>query len=126
MRCRLFPHHDGEQPCRRKVATAIRADQHARGVAIPFEVVSNPEFLKEGSPVADFQKPDRIVIGSSRPAPNAMLATKISFMNELANLAERLGADIEHVRIGFQFIWPGCAAPSRLAMCPSCSRPWKR
>ena len=126
MRCRLFPHHDGEQPCRRKVATAIRAEQHARGVAIPFEVVSNPEFLKEGSPVADFQKPDSIVIGSSRPAPNAMLATKISFMNELANLAERLGADIERVRIGFQFIWPGCAAPSRLAMCPSCSRQWKR
>jgi UDPglucose 6-dehydrogenase len=59
-------------------------------------------------------------------AANAMLATKISFMNELANLAERLGADIERVRIGFQFIWPGCAAPSRLAMCPSCSRPWKR
>ena len=131
------------------VADAIRAEQQARGVAIPFEVVSNPEFLKEGSAVADFQKPDRIVIGSSGPAAieamkalyapfnrnhdrivvmdvrsaeltkyaaNAMLATKISFMNELANLAERLGADIERVRIGigsdprigFQFIWPGC------------------
>jgi UDPglucose 6-dehydrogenase len=132
-----------------KVAGAIRAEQQARGVEIPFEVVSNPEFLKEGSAVADFQKPDRIVIGSSSPAAieaikalhapfnrnhdrivvmdlrsaeltkyaaNAMLATKISFMNELANLAERLGADIERVRIGigsdprigFQFIWPGC------------------
>ena len=132
-----------------KVADAIRAEQQVRGVDIPFEVVSNPEFLKEGSAVADFQKPDRIVIGSVSPAAieamkdlyapfnrnhdrivvmdvrsaeltkyaaNAMLATKISFMNELANLAERLGADIERVRIGigsdprigFQFIWPGC------------------
>jgi UDPglucose 6-dehydrogenase len=132
-----------------KVAEAIAAELDARGVAYPFQVVSNPEFLKEGSAVADFQKPDRIVIGSSDPATieamkvlyapfnrnhdrivvmdvrsaeltkyaaNALLATKISFMNEIANIAERLGADIERVRIGigsdprigFQFIWPGC------------------
>ncbi len=132
-----------------KVAEAITAELEARGAEIPFQVVSNPEFLKEGSAVADFQKPDRIVIGSSdlatieamkalyapfnrnhdrivvmdvrsaeltKYAANALLATKISFMNELANLAERLGADIERVRIGigsdprigFQFIWPGC------------------
>ena len=66
-------------------------------------------------------------------AANAMLATKISFMNELANLDERLGADIERVRIGigsdprigFQFIWPGCALLSRPAMCPNCCRPLK-
>ena len=131
------------------MAERLGAEQQSRGVDIPFEVVSNPEFLKEGSAVADFQKPDRIVIGSVSPAAieamkdlyapfnrnhdrivvmdvrsaeltkyaaNAMLATKISFMNELANLAERLGADIERVRIGigsdprigFQFIWPGC------------------
>jgi UDPglucose 6-dehydrogenase len=122
MRCRLFPHHDGEQPCRRKVATAIRAEQHARGVAIPFEVLSNPEFLKEGSAVADFQKPDRIVVMDLRSAE----LTKNAANAMLANLAERLGADIESVRIGFQFIWPGCAAPSRLAKCPSCSRSWKR
>lgn len=132
-----------------KVVDAIRAEQNARGVEIPFDVVSNPEFLKEGSAVNDFQKPDRIVIGSdsveaiasmkdlyapfnrnhdriiamdvrsaelTKYAANALLATKISFMNELANLSECLGADIERVRIGigsdprigFQFIWPGC------------------
>jgi UDPglucose 6-dehydrogenase len=120
-----------------------------RGVDIEFDVVSNPEFLKEGDAISDFMKPDRIVVGTDNPrtaellkalyapfnrsherviimdirsaeltkyAANAMLATKISFMNELANLAELLGADIEHVRngigsdsrIGYSFIYPGC------------------
>jgi UDPglucose 6-dehydrogenase len=120
-----------------------------RGLDIEFDVVSNPEFLKEGAAIGDFMKPDRIVIGTDNPrttellkalytpfnrsheriidmdvrsaeltkyAANAMLATKISFMNELANLAEHLGADIEHVRngigsdsrIGYHFIYPGC------------------
>ena len=114
-----------------------------------FDVVSNPEFLKEGAALDDFMKPDRIVIGTDNPrvtellrelyapfnrnhdrlvamdirsaeltkyAANAMLATKISFMNELSNLAELLGADIENVRIGigsdprigYSFIYPGC------------------
>jgi UDPglucose 6-dehydrogenase len=120
-----------------------------RGSALEFDVVSNPEFLKEGSAIDDFMRPDRIIIGTDNPrtaellkalyapfnrnreraimmdirsaeltkyAANAMLATKISFMNELANLAERLGADIEQVRhgigsdsrIGYSFIYPGC------------------
>lgn len=120
----------------------------ARGLDLVFDVVSNPEFLKEGDAIDDFMKPDRIVVGVESPraieilrelyapfnrnhgrmlvmdvrsaeltkyAANAMLATKISFMNELANLAERLGADIEHVRvgigsdprIGYEFIYPG-------------------
>jgi UDPglucose 6-dehydrogenase len=132
-----------------KVAARIRETQARRGVDIPFDVVSNPEFLKEGAAIGDFMKPDRIVVGTESPpaiaamralyapfnrnhdrvlfmdirsaeltkyAANAMLATKISFMNELANLAEILGADIESVRIGigsdprigFQFIYPGC------------------
>ena len=119
-----------------------------RSVRIEFDVVSNPEFLKEGAAIGDFMKPDRIVIGTDNPrttellralyepynrnherllvmdvrsaeltkyAANAMLATRISFMNELANLAELVGADIEHVRvgigsdprIGFDFIYPG-------------------
>jgi UDPglucose 6-dehydrogenase len=118
-------------------------------VTCEFDVVSNPEFLKEGAAVEDFMKPDRIVVGTDNPrtaellrglydafnrsrdrmlvmdvrsaeltkyAANAMLATKISFMNELANLAEQFGADIEHVRvgigsdprIGYSFIYPGC------------------
>ncbi|MEH6823701.1 MAG: UDP-glucose/GDP-mannose dehydrogenase family protein [Motiliproteus sp.] len=120
-----------------------------RGVSLSADVASNPEFLKEGNAVADFMKPDRIVVGSDCPrvreqlshlyapfnrmrdklvfmdprsseltkyAANAMLATKISFMNEMANLAEKLGADIEQVRqgigadprIGYHFIYPGC------------------
>ena len=119
-----------------------------RGVSHPFSVVSNPEFLKEGAAVADFMKPDRIILGSEderatrimrdlyRPfsrshdklivmdvrsaeltkyAANAMLATRISFMNEMANLAEELGVDIENVRrgigsdprIGYNFLYPG-------------------
>ncbi len=132
-----------------KVSVEIQAALDRRGVAAEFDVVSNPEFLKEGAAVEDFTKPERIIIGTDNPrtaellqalyepfnrshdrsivmdirsaeltkyAANAMLATKISFMNELANLAERLGADIEHVRngigsdprIGYDFIYPGC------------------
>ena len=130
------------------VRAAIAEELAARGVSVPFGVVSNPEFLKEGAAVADFMKPDRIVVGCdderaalivralyapfqrnherlimmdvrsaelTKYAANAMLATRISFMNELANLAERLGADIEHVRrgigsdprIGYDFLYPG-------------------
>ncbi|WP_455366972.1 UDP-glucose dehydrogenase family protein [Kaarinaea lacus] len=132
-----------------KVRDAIQNELKARQSSLEFDVVSNPEFLKEGAAIEDFMKPDRIVIGTDNPrtaelmralyapfnrshdrliamdvrsaeltkyASNAMLATKISFMNELANLAERLGADIEHVRvgmgsdprIGYHFIYPGC------------------
>ena len=119
-----------------------------RNVSIDFDVVSNPEFLKEGDAINDFMKPERIVVGVDNPrtkellrtlygpfnrsherfiamdirsaeltkyAANAMLATKISFMNEIANIAERVGADVEAVRrgigsdsrIGFPFIYPG-------------------
>jgi UDPglucose 6-dehydrogenase len=132
-----------------KVRAKIAETLNARGVDIGFEVVSNPEFLKEGAAVNDFMKPDRIVIGCeteatrnvmrelyapfnrnhermvfmdtrssemTKYAANAMLATKISFMNEMANIAERVGADIEMVRhgigsdprIGYHFIYPGC------------------
>jgi UDPglucose 6-dehydrogenase len=131
------------------VSGEIRRVLAKRKSAAEFDVVSNPEFLKEGAAVADFMKPDRIIIGSDNPraaellralyepfnrnhervivmdvrsaeltkyAANAMLATKISFMNELANVAERVGADIELVRIGigsdprigYEFIYPGC------------------
>jgi UDPglucose 6-dehydrogenase len=132
-----------------KVKAKIDATLKARGAQMEFDVVSNPEFLKEGAAINDFMKPDRIVVGTDNPrtaellkalydpftrsrermivmdirsseltkyAANAMLATKISFMNELANLAEHMGADIEKVRlgigsdprIGYHFIYPGC------------------
>ena len=132
-----------------KVQAAIADELAKRGVNIPFSVVSNPEFLKEGAAVEDFMRPDRIVVGAdderaihlmralyapfqrnherliitdvksaelTKYAANAMLATRISFMNELANLAEVLGADIEMVRqgigsdprIGYHFLYPGC------------------
>ena len=131
-----------------KVAECIAAGLAARGAEIPFEVCSNPEFLKEGSAVTDALRPDRIIIGArseasvtefrrlyesfnrnhdrmmfmdprsaelTKYAANAMLATKISFINEIANIAEAVGADIELVRqgmgsdprIGYHFIYPG-------------------
>jgi UDPglucose 6-dehydrogenase len=131
-----------------KVRAAIADELAKRNADIPFSVVSNPEFLKEGAAVEDFMRPDRIVVGSNddratqlmrtlyapfqrnheriivmdirsaeltKYAANAMLATRISFMNDLANLSERLGADIEHVRkgigsdprIGYDFLYPG-------------------
>ena len=131
-----------------QVADTVRTVLAGRGAQIAFEVVSNPEFLKEGAAVADCKRPDRIVIGTAsstaerqlrelyapfnrnhdrivmmdvksaeltKYAANAMLATKISFINEIAGLAERLGADIEAVRrgigsdprIGYSFIYPG-------------------
>jgi UDPglucose 6-dehydrogenase len=131
-----------------RVKARISDTLAARGMAVEFDVVSNPEFLKEGAAIDDFMRPDRIIIGTDNPrttellralytpfnrsherilamdirsaeltkyAANSMLATKISFMNELSNIAERLGADIEQVRIGigsdprigYQFIYPG-------------------
>ncbi|GAB6068263.1 UDP-glucose/GDP-mannose dehydrogenase family protein [Methylothermus subterraneus] len=133
-----------------RVRAEIRTVLARRGRAeLEFDVVANPEFLKEGAAIDDFMRPDRIVVGTDNPrttelfralyapfnrnherliamdlrsaeltkyAANAMLATKISLMNELANLAEALGADIEKVRIGigadprigYHFIYPGC------------------
>jgi UDPglucose 6-dehydrogenase len=132
-----------------RVADTVREALAARGRALEFDVVSNPEFLKEGAAIEDFMRPDRIIVGTDNPrtgellralyapfnrshdrvmlmdvrsaeltkyAANAMLATKISFMNELSNIAEAMGADIEKVRvgigsdprIGYQFIYPGC------------------
>ena len=131
-----------------RVRAAIAEELRSRGIDLPFSVVSNPEFLKEGAAVGDFMRPDRIVVGSSderstqimrqiyapilrnhdrilvmdprsaeltKYAANAMLATRISFMNELANLSEKLGANIESVRrgigsdqrIGYDFLYAG-------------------
>jgi UDPglucose 6-dehydrogenase len=131
-----------------KVKERIEQTLGERGAKVEFDVVSNPEFLKEGAAIHDFMKPDRVVVGTDNPrtaellkslydpftrnhdrmivmdvrsaeltkyAANAMLATKISFMNEIANLAEQVGADIEKVRvgigsdprIGYSFIYPG-------------------
>ena len=132
-----------------KVKAVIQEELDKRNVEIPFHVISNPEFLKEGSAIEDFMKPDRVVIGAENDkamevmkelyAPfthnherfiamdvrsaemtkytaNAILATKISFMNEIANICERVGADVNKVRIGigsdsrigYSFIYPGC------------------
>ena len=132
-----------------KVTAAVQKELDARGADIEFDVVSNPEFLKEGAAVNDFLKPDRIIVGAeseravklmrrlyapfsrnrdkilfmkvkdaemTKYAANSMLATKISFMNEISNLCERLGVDVENVRkgigsdsrIGYSFIYPGC------------------
>ena len=132
-----------------EVRNVINQELKQRSVSLRFDVVSNPEFLKEGAAIEDFQKPDRIVVGVesdesasvmktlyspfqrnrnkliimdvrsaelTKYASNAMLATRISFMNELANLSEKLGADIEKVRIGvgsdsrigYSFLYPGC------------------
>ena len=131
-----------------KVRAAIQDELKKRSLQVPFDVVSNPEFLKEGAAVEDFMKPDRVVIGTdsdkvravmhdlyapfmrnreriffmgvkeaemTKYAANAMLATKISFMNEISNLCDRMGVDVESVRhgigsdsrIGYSFIYPG-------------------
>lgn len=131
-----------------RVREAVAGELKARNATVEFDVVSNPEFLKEGAAVEDCLRPDRIVVGTSsaravavlrklyapfnrnhdrmvvmdersaeltKYAANAMLATKISFMNEIANIAERVGADVELVRqgigsdprIGYSFIYPG-------------------
>jgi UDPglucose 6-dehydrogenase len=131
-----------------KVRATIKEQLNKRNISIDFEVVSNPEFLKEGAAISDFMKPDRVVIGANsnyaiekmkqlyapfsmsherfitmdirsaemtKYAANAMLATKISFMNEIANICEKVGADANQVRIGigsdrrigYNFIYPG-------------------
>jgi UDPglucose 6-dehydrogenase len=131
-----------------KVRSALKEAQQKRGLDIPFDVASNPEFLKEGAAIQDFMKPDRIVVGvdseraqelmsklynpftlnghpvlfmdipsaeMTKYAANSMLATKISFMNDIANLCELMGADVNMVRkgigsdprIGNKFIYPG-------------------
>ena len=133
----------------RKVKAALREELDRRGVDIPFDVASNPEFLKEGNAISDFMTPDRVVVGVEsdkarylmtklyRPfllnnfrvifmdipsaemtkyAANSMLATRISFMNDIANLCELVGADVNMVRsgigsdsrIGRKFLYPGC------------------
>ncbi|XME01514.1 UDP-glucose dehydrogenase family protein [Lachnospiraceae bacterium C1.1] len=133
----------------KKVRAVIQAELDARQSSLTFDVISNPEFLKEGSAVSDCMKPDRVVIGvdseraeaamrelykpyfmnndnlifmdiasaeMTKYAANSMLATKISFMNEISNICERVGADVNKVRrgigsdrrIGFSFIYPGC------------------
>ena len=132
-----------------QVNRVIQGELDHRGVDLPFDVVSNPEFLKEGAAINDFLKPDRIIVGvntdraakimrrlyapfsmnrdkmifmnvrdaeMTKYAANAMLATKISFMNEIAGMCENLGVDVENVRkgigsdtrIGYSFIYPGC------------------
>ncbi len=132
-----------------KVRMVIEEELSVRNMELAFDVVSNPEFLKEGAAVADFLKPDRIIVGADSPdaikmmkrvyapfsrnrekvlymnvrdaemtkyAANSMLAAKISFMNEISGICERLGVDVENVRkgigsdsrIGYSFIYPGC------------------
>ncbi|MDE6183408.1 MAG: UDP-glucose/GDP-mannose dehydrogenase family protein, partial [Rikenellaceae bacterium] len=132
-----------------KVKTAVKAELEKRGKDVPFDVASNPEFLKEGAAIKDFMYPDRVVVGTEseqarkvmsrlykpfmlsgermiftdipsaemiKYAANSMLATRISFMNDIANLCELVGADVNMVRkgigadsrIGKKFLYPGC------------------
>ena len=133
----------------KKVKAAIQEELDKRGVDVPFDVASNPEFLKEGAAIKDFMSPDRVVVGTesekarevmtrlykpflinnfrvifmdipsaemTKSAANAMLATRISFMNDIANLCERVGANVDSVRkgigtdtrIGTKFLYAGC------------------
>jgi len=133
----------------KKVKAAIQEELDKRGVSVPFDVASNPEFLKEGAAIKDFMSPDRVVVGTesekakevmtrlykpflinnfrvifmdipsaemTKYAANAMLATRISFMNDIANLCERVGANVDAVRkgigtdarIGTKFLYAGC------------------